>query len=452
MADESVVVPAAGGAGDGGGSGGGADISSLSDSEALEQTLGASDDAAGAAPGAEKVPSGAPKEADAPAEDINLAALEEGQPEWLGKVTDPAAKAEIDKLIARDKKFAEKFKDEADLDEFFKELPGGREQIAALQTLSKETAELDTALETNTPEGNATVVERYLSMTPDGGVGLIRAAAQHMAKSSPESWNTVASELVNSTLAANGIGADLPGLLGAISEMKAAVAADDGEAFAKASQKLLGTPQASGPKVDPAISRAQEAERAARTAERTAKVQVWESNVASSIGAVQQSLRQSIGTALAAKDSQGKPLIPASIPEKSRGDLMDRIYKEVDNQLGSDAWLVSQISQLVGSRTGNKQNLEAAKEHFDKAAEMSKAAAARLLPAAVRKHVSAWARELASSSQEAIARAKGISKAPSKEVGGRTPNSKGPRRLNQDDVIGENAKSDKELLEMSLGL
>src|SRR5437879_6574031 len=57
------------------------------------------------------------------AEEINLSALEEGQPQWLAKVTDPAAKAEVEKLLAYHKAVSDKFKDEADLAEFFKDLP-----------------------------------------------------------------------------------------------------------------------------------------------------------------------------------------------------------------------------------------------------------------------------------------------------------------------------------------
>jgi hypothetical protein len=456
MLDDVNVGGAGGGAGAGDSGGGGATVvdASGSESEVLERaaldspaTEPASKEPTAAAP--DKGAEAAAKEAPA-AEDVNLAALEEGQPEWLAKVTDPAARAEVEKLLAHKDALQDWFKDDAERDAFLKELPGGREQIAAMQTLSKEVGELDSAIEANTPEGNLGVAERYLSMAPDGGVGLLRAAAQHMAKASPESWNQISSELVNSTLSAAGIGTDLNGVLGAISEMRAAVAADDGEAFGRAAGKLLGAPKAAE-KQDPALVRATEREQAARTEARNAKLQVWESNVTKAVETAQQHIRQSIGTALAAKDGQGRPLIPASIPQKAREDLSERIFKEIDQQLGADSWLTSQIFNLVGSRTGDKQNLAALKEHFDKASELSRTAATRLLAAAVRKHVSAWSKELAASSKEAIERAKGNGVA-RKDVGGGTPQSKGPKTLSETDIVGKEAKSDKEILEMTLGL
>ncbi len=204
----------------------------------------------------------APKADETGAEEINLAALEEGQPEWFAKITDEGAKTEVQKLLDANKAFGEKFKDAADLDAFFKDLPGGREQIAALQTLSNEVSELDAALEGNTPEGLATVAERYLAMTPDGGAGLLRAAAQHMAKESPEAWNAIATELVNSTLTANGIGADIQGVVGAIAEIRAAVQKDDGDAFGTAVQKLLGAPKTEA-KPDANLTKLAERENAA---------------------------------------------------------------------------------------------------------------------------------------------------------------------------------------------
>src|SRR5271165_5830448 len=42
---------------------------------------------------------------DAAPKEINLSALEEKQPEWLSKVTDEGAKAEIAKLLAAQEKF-----------------------------------------------------------------------------------------------------------------------------------------------------------------------------------------------------------------------------------------------------------------------------------------------------------------------------------------------------------
>src|SRR5258708_2353545 len=100
----------------------------------------------------------------------------------------PAAKAEIQKILDFQKAVNAQFKDQAELDAFFKELPGGKEQVGNLLTLSKEIAELDTFIAENKPEGNLAVAERYLGEAPDGGVGLLRAGAQHLAKAQPEAW------------------------------------------------------------------------------------------------------------------------------------------------------------------------------------------------------------------------------------------------------------------------
>ncbi len=109
---------------------------------------------------------------------------------------------------------------------------------------SREVTELKAALAANTPEGNATVAERYLAMTPDGGVGLMRATAWRMEKTYPEAWSQISTGLVNSTLKEAGIGTDLQGLIRAINEMRTAVQADDSEAFGKAARKLLVAPKA----------------------------------------------------------------------------------------------------------------------------------------------------------------------------------------------------------------
>lgn len=453
MADEPVI--AAGGAGEGGGAadaGGGPDLSTVSEGEALESV---------ALDG--KLPEGAEtteettteQPADVPASetDINLAALDAGRPEWLAKVTDPAAKGEIEKILDKNAQFdsAFKFKDDADREQFFKDLPGGREQVTALQTLSKEVGELDGALEANTPEGLAMIAERYLAMTPDGGARLLRAQANHIAKNSPEAWNQLSTELVNSTLTAAGIGTDLGGMIGAIEEMRAAVAADDGAAFGTAAQKLLGQPKG-GKQTDPKLQSLTERENRAREAEQRASLQVWETNAASTVGQLRSGIDTTIKTALDVKDSQGRPLIPASIPAKDRESLVSRISAEVDQQLGADAWLMSQIANLIGSPKDSKHNLQAEKQHFEKAAEITKAAAQRLIGAAVKKHVTAWSTELVKANQEAIAKAKGTNGNGSTSVGGTTPQAKGPRRLSQNDIVGDKALSDKEALELALGL
>jgi len=103
---------------------------------------------------------------------------------------------------------------------------------------SKEVGELDSVLRANTPEGNALVAERCLALTPDGGVGLMRAIAQRMAKAYPEAWNQISTELLNSTLKAAGIGTDSQGLFATIREMRAAIQAKDAEALSSASARL----------------------------------------------------------------------------------------------------------------------------------------------------------------------------------------------------------------------
>ena len=432
------------------GSGGGSDISSLSDSDAISQALEGPSGTEPQTTETVETTDAAAKETPAETE-VNLAALEEGQPDWLAKVTDPAVKSEVEKLLAMQSKFAGLFKDDADFETFKTEYPGGREQIAAERVLSNQVTQQDATIAANTPEGNATIAGQYLTAAPDGGAGLFRAAAAHLSKTQPEAWANIGSELVNSTLKASGIGVDLPTLTGTLNEIRSAIQADDQTAFGNAVSKLLGKP-AQEKQGDPRIEKAQEAERTARAAERTAKVQVWENSVGKAIETSQNHVRQSVGTALSAKDSQGRPLIPASIPAKQREELAERIFKEVDSQMGADGWLMSQIFNLVGSRNGDKQNLAADKTHFDKATELSKQAANRILPSVVRKQVSEWARALAASSREAIDKAKGNPTTQRREPSGSTPQSKGNRRLSTDDIVGPNAKDDKQILESVLGL
>jgi hypothetical protein len=347
-----------------------------------------------------------PAEEAAP-EEVDLTSLEEGQPEWLAKVSDPAAKAEVEKLLAAQKAFSEHFKDAADLEAFFKDLPGGREQIAAMQTLTQEVSELDAALESNTPEGNLEVAERYLGMTPDGGLGLFRAAAQHMAKSSPEAWNQVSAELVNSTLHANGIGADLPGVLSAIAELRAAVQADDGEAFGRAAGRLLGTPK-EAPKTDPALVSLTERENTARAEATRAQAETWSFRRDAGAQKIETYARTEIGKLLA-------KALPASISEKDKNGLLEDISNEVGSQVVSNAWLMSQVQQLIGQRVPDgkggyafdKTNLKATQADFDKASKlMIDAADGKLIARAVAKIVSKWSKDRAAGNADARARAR----------------------------------------------
>lgn len=409
------------GAGGGGGTGAGdaggvvgADALSNLDFLSAEPADGGAGDGQGAGAGAggaaEKTRADASKDTatqDAATEnEINLAALEEGQPEWLGKIADQAALAEVTKLLDLQKAFGQRFKDAADLEGFFKDLPGGREQVAALQTLSNEVEELDGAIEAGTPEKLATVAERYLGMAKDGGVGLFRAAAQHLAKTNGEGWNQIGGELVNSSLRAAGIGLDFDGLKQTIGELRQAIVNKDADAYGMATGKLIGAPKAA-PQADPRLTRAEQEAKTARAAERTANVKVWETNVHKNGEAIEQHIRTEIGKALSVKDGKGRPLIPSSIPAKNREELVGKIIAEVDSQVGADKWLGSQIFNLVGARANDKHNLGADDKAFGKALELSKAAADGVLQAAVKKIVNQWSRDLVANNNEAIARAKG---------------------------------------------
>ena len=399
------------GAGGGSGSGSGIPPSSVSDTEFLNQPDKTAEAGAAAADAAGS---------EAKPEEINLSALEEGQPEWLAKVTDPAVRTEVEKLLASQKAFSDKFKDAADLDEFFKELPGGREQVQALQTLSKEVGELDSALEANEPEGLSTVAERYLSMTPDGGVNLMREAAKYMANSSPEGWNQIASELINSTLTARGIGADINGIVSAIAEMRAAAEAQKWEEFGNAAGKLMGLPKAE-PKGDPALARLTERESAARASEQKALSENWTHKRDAGAQKISTHFRTEAGKLLS-------KALPSSINEKDRSGLLDEIATEIWSQVNSNAWVNSQITALIGAReqdakggfTFSKALLNADQKAFDQAADLKiKAANPKLITAAVAKVVSKWSKERASTNLEARNKAKGA--ATRKDVGGGKP-------------------------------
>jgi hypothetical protein len=430
MPDEPIAAPAGGaGGGDGGGSSApsvpAAPAANVSDTEFLNQPDTSTTDQAGVDAAAK---TGEPKPAEPAApEEINLSALEEGQPEWLAKVTDPAARTEVEKLLAVQKAFSDKFKDAADLDAFFKDLPGGREQVTALQTLSKEVGELDSALEANEPGGLATVAERYLSMTPDGGVNLMRAAAQHMAKASPESWNQISAELVNSTLKASGIGTDLQGIVSAIAEMRAAAQAEKWEDFGNAASKLMGQPKAE-PKADANLTKLAERENAARASEQKAQTETWNFRRDARATKINTHVRTEAGKVLA-------NVLPKSIGEKDRAKLLDDISAEVSAQVGSNAWLLSRVTALIGQRhadgkggyTFDKINRSADQKAFDESSQlMIDAATPKIITTAVAKVVSAWSKERASTNLEARNKAKGA--ATRTDVGGGKPGATNTRK------------------------
>lgn len=377
--------------------------------------------------------------------EIDLSALEEGQPEWLAKVTDPAVKTEIEKLLADQAKFSDKFKDAADLEEFFKELPGGREQVAALQTLSKEVASLDAAIEANTPEGNLEVAERYLSMAPDGGAGLLRAAAQHMAKASPETWNQIATELINSSLSAKGIGSDFNGLVNTIGEVRAAIQANDEAAFGKAVQKLLGEPKQEQ-QIDPALAKASERENAARAEAHKAQTESWQYRSEKSGDRINNHIATETGKALA-------KVLPASIPESDRASLRSEIATEVLSQLYSNAWLASKATDLIGLSTKgdkgtdySKANVKASQQDWDKATQMMmETASSKMIAAATARVVTKWSRERASTNADA--RSKARSGAVRKDVGAAPAKGATGRRIMTEEMLrGPKALTDEEIL------
>jgi hypothetical protein len=432
MADEVNVGAPAGGSGasvappasglPGGTSGGTAPSAPMNDDQILESL---SEKPSGAAPGSEAAPAKVDGAEATP--EINLDALKEAQPEWLAKVTDEGAKAEIAKLLATQEKFSKLFKDDPDYDGFLKELPGGREQIAALQTLSKEVTEMDGHIAANTPESNAAVVERYLGEAPDKGIGLFRAGAQHLAKTNPEAYQQIGTELINSSLKASGIGADLQTVIGAVQEMRQAIAKDDGEAFGKAAAKLLGEPgKAAPPQADPETARLKADRETAQREANTARTEVWSVHAQRTAGEAVNHIRQMIGQALAVKVN-GKPLISDVISAESRQRLADTIYGDVDAQLMADQCFVSQMRQLIGDP--KSPLLTATKENFEKALELNKARIAKLLtPAMIKKHVETWARDVVAKNNGAIERAKGAAAGGDKVGGAPAPGSGGKVR------------------------
>lgn len=329
-------------------------------------------------------------------QEINFDALEESAPEWLAKVSDKGALAEVQKLLDLKKAFDARFKDSADLESFFADLPGGREQITALQTLAKETSELDSALEGNDFAGHVSVAERVLSQAPQNAASITRAWAQTLAKTNPQAWNQVSSELVNSTLKAAGLPVALNDLLGAVKDMKSAIAANDGDAFGRAASKLLGElPRET--QEDPRIT---EANRSAETAraerDRTLGTQ-WTGSQTNAVQSIRSGLEQQINGIFS-------KVLPKSIADGTRNDLRGKILNEINSQMASNTWVGSQIADLVGTPQQPKLNATAA--DWNKAIELSKNAANGLVTSAVRKVVKAWTNEQLLANREALNRAK----------------------------------------------
>lgn len=404
MADEVVSQGGGADAGAAGGSGGAsttgagsgaADTSSLSDEQFL----------ATASPAAKEttaiVPTKETSAAEATGEEglIKPGALEkeEGEPEWFASVTEAKASAAARELWKANQEYAKHFKTPAELTEFFKDLPGGRDQIAAMQTLTKEVGELDTAIEGTDFAGHLSVAERVLGQAPANALSITRAWAQTVQKNQPEAWSQISTELVDSTLKAAGIGVNLSVLLGGLREMRDAITAQDADAFGRAASKLIAQPE-KPTQEDPNLVKLRNDAKTAQEQRDKVLADTWEGNVTQNISAVEQSLRQEIGTKLTA-------ILMDSTPQSARDTLMTAIVKEVDTQIGSNEWLRNNISGLVGSR--QSRNLSASKEDWAKALQLSKDACKPLISAAVRKVVSAWAKETADTNKAARDKAKG---------------------------------------------
>ena len=371
------------------------------------------------------------KEADAAPEEINLSLLDEAQPEWFAKITDEAAKGEVQKLLDLQKSLTDKFKDSPD--ELFKDLPGGREQLTALQTLSKEVTELDGHIAANTPESNAIVVGRYLGEAPDKGLGLFRAGAQHLAKTSPEAWQQVGTELVNESLKASGVGADLQTVIGAVQEMRQAVQNDDGDAFGKAAAKLLGQPAKETPR-DPNAERTNAELAQAKTERVQAQTESWKFRNEKSSQKIDTHISTEAGKLLA-------KVLPATISEKDRASLRTDIHAEVMSQLLADKFHVSQVLEIIGHTKPDgkggfdysKVNLSATQENWDQAEKMILSRlTSQLVSRATAKVVSQWSKDRAASNKDAREKAK--SAATRTDVGaGKTPaNGKGKPPLTEE--------------------
>jgi hypothetical protein len=410
MADEVVSQGGGAGAADAGGSGGAsvggagggsgaAGTSGLSDAEFLATQAPAE---AGSETTAIVPTKEAPAAKEAATQELlkpGALEIEEGEPEWFASVKDAKAAAASRELWKANQEYAKHFKTPGELTDFFKDLPGGRDQIAAMQTLTKEVGELDSAIEGTDFAGHLSVAERVLGQAPANALSITRAWAQTVAKSQPEAWNQISTELVNSTLKAAGVGVDLSTLLGGLREMRDAITAQDAEAFGRAASKLVATPEA--PKSeDPNLVKLRTDAQTAQQERDRVLTESWERNVGENVSAVEQSLRQDIGTKLST-------VLMDSTKDSTRKELTDKIIAEVDMQIDQNSWLRNQISSLVGSRANNARNLQASKDDWAKALNLSKDACKPLISAAMRKVVSAWAKEMADTNQAARNKAKG---------------------------------------------
>lgn len=439
-----------------GSNGGGAtDYSKMSDTEILNAPDAAQggDGAAASADGAAQASEAAKAAEKTGEEEINLKALEDGDgPEWLAKVTDETIKPEIQKLLDLQKKFTERFKDAEDLEAFFKDLPGGREEVAAMQTLAKEVGELDEAIEGSDFAGHLSVAERVLNQAPENAVSITRAWAQTLAKQNPEAWRQISGELIDSTLKQAGVGADVGTLLGAISEMRAALQKDDGEAFGKAAAKLLGAPQTEA-KGDPNLERArQEAENAKQSTVR-AQTETWQFRSEKSGDKLSAHINTEAGKFLA-------KALPSSIGDSERTRLRESVYGEVMAQLTSDAWLASNVKLLIGWAKDNGKGggdysnavLNASQADWDKTTQMiMERATPDMIRRATAKVVTQFSRDRAAKNAEARERAKSGGNKTDVGAGKTASSGNGRKPLTADQLMarredGSFVLSDKDIL------
>jgi hypothetical protein len=422
--------------GSGGGAGGGADTSAMSDAEFLSTQAPATETT-------KESTAIVPAEKTAAAETAGEEGLikpgalekEEGEPQWFESVKDAEAAKNARELWKANQLYAKHFPKPEDVETFFKDLPGGRDEVSALLTLGKEVGELDAAIEGTDFNGHLSVAERVLGQAPENAVSMTRAWAQAVSKSQPQAWNQISTELVDSTLKAAGIGVNLSTLLGEFRKLRAAVAAQDGDALGLAVSNLIAEPEKVAPE-DPNLVKLRTDAQTAQQERDKVLMETWESNVNQNISSVEQYVRQQIGTKLSS-------LIMDSTPQKTRDKLIEDALKEVDSQVSANQWAVNQIDALVGSRSNNSRNLQASKEDWTKALEISKNASAPLIGPAVRKVVSAWAKELADTNKAARDKAKGG--AARVDVGGSSQPKPGKGQVTLDMVKDRNV-SDEELL------
>ncbi len=427
----------AGAGGSGGGAGGGADTSAMSDAEFLSTQAPATETTKESTA---IVPAKEAAAAETTGEEglIKPGALEkeEGEPQWFESLKDSEAAKNARELWKANQVYAKHFAKPEDVETFFKDLPGGRDQVSALLTLGKEVGELDAAIEGTDFNGHLSVAERVLGQAPENAVSMTRAWAQAVSKSQPQAWNTISTELVNATLKAAGVGVDLSALLTGLREMRQAIQAQDAEAFGRAASKLIAEPEKTAPE-DPNLVKLRTDAQTAQQERDRVLTETWESTVNQNVSAAEQFVRQQAGTKLAT-------ILMDSTPQKTRDKLLDEIVAEVGTQVSANQWIVNQISALVGSRANNARNLQATKEDWAKALELSKSAATpAIISAAVRKVVSAWGKEAVDANKSARDKAKGA--AARADVGGASQPRTGKNVVTLDMVKDRNV-SDEELL------